>query len=354
MKKTILYFIILICSTTLFADNQDNSFIKKIEVTGTSEKILTPDLATIEFVISTSDKSSEKAGNENAQLLDKFKSLLKTANISIDKIDSTNYNSYKSKLRNEVIKNEGKKEFYTDLQIELQIDNLSNLRNIITILSDNGVNKFNSTNHSNKYIFTVIEHADTSDASYNLVLNKYKTIENKLASLGISRSKMTIYSYKTRENSLETTEFKEEEFTNIEHSFVVHTKEVNKLGILLNIANSIGINTRSIKYDFENKKLLEDQLYGEAYLEANKKADVMLAKTNLKLFKPVTIYDNSRSIISPYYDYSYSTNYNYDTKSVSKTDKLIIEEAINYNKKFNIKKVNVSKSVNIEFEMIKK
>ena len=131
---------------------------------------------------------------------------------------------------------------------------------------------------------------------------------------------------------------------------------MKNLGNIINVANTLGIGTTGqIEYDIDNKQQLENELYEDAYKEALKKAQVILGKTDLNLKNPVTITDKSYGVIQPYTDYNYSdySHANYETNLVQlkKSDKELLDESARKNIVISPKKLNISKTVYIEFEM---
>ena len=84
-----------------------------------------------------------------------------------------------------------------------------------------------------------------------------------------------------------------------------------------------------------------------------KKAQVILGKTDLNLKNPVTITDKSNGVIHPYRDYNYSYNMSadYDEEDLKKSDRELLDESSRRNIVISPKKLNISKTVYIEFEM---
>ena len=84
-----------------------------------------------------------------------------------------------------------------------------------------------------------------------------------------------------------------------------------------------------------------------------KKAQVILGKTDLSLKNPVTITDKSYGVIQPYtdYNYNYYRNADYNTEQLKKSNKEIIDSSVRRNIVISPKKLNISKTVYIEFEM---
>jgi uncharacterized protein YggE len=360
MKKIIM---ILFVITTALSFSDSSGFDKKVQVTGTATQTLTPDNASLYFYISTINDNFEKSGSENAEILDRFKSLLKKSNIAIDKFETTDYSTNNETYYDSVLVNEGQKEYVTTLDMEIAIDNLKDLKSIIDTLSKEGIDSFTHTKDRN-YIFSLTGNDKDMTKSYQITLDKYKNIEKSLIALGVDKSKIRIANYYTDEKSLEKYDnVKKEKYTAV-HSIKVTVKDLTKLGKLITIAQALGIQSSGyITYDFDNKQQLEDKLYENAYLEAQKKARLILEKTELSLQKPVTITDNSRGTIQPFTDYFYTNYYDffrydnidndeYSTNNpLKKSDTEIIQTADSYNLFISPRQLPVTKTVNIEFQM---
>ena len=359
--KNIIITLIIFVSVLSFSDS--SGFDKKVQVTGTAKQILTPDNANIYFYINTVNDNFDKAGSENADILDRFKKLIKSSSIVVDKFETIEYSTNNETYYESVLVNEGEKEYVTTLDMEITINNLKNLKAIIDILSKEGIDNFYHTKDRN-YIFSLIGNDKNMTKSYQITLDKYKNIEAKLISLGLYKNEIRISNYNTDEKSLEKYDsIKKEKYT-ANHSIKVTTKDLKQLGKLISIAQALGIQSSGyITYDFNNKQELEDKLYEDAYLEAQKKAKLILDKTELSLQKPATITDNSRGTIQPYTEYFYNNYYNifqynnidnrdYDTDNpLKKSDDTILTEANSYTLFINPRELPVTKTVDIEFQM---
>ena len=259
--------------------------------------------------------------------------------------------------------NEGQKEYVTTLDMEIVIDNLKDLKSIIDTLSKEGIDSF-THKKDRSYIFSLTGSDKNMTKSYQITLDKYKNIERSLVSLGIDKNKIRIANYYTDEESLEKYDnIKKEKYTAV-HSIKLTTKDLTKLGKIITIAQALGIQSSSyVTYDFDNKQQLEDKLYEKAYLEAQKKAKLILEKTELLLQKPATITDNSRGTIQPFTDYFYINYYDffrYDNidneeytinNPLKKSDTEILQTADSYNLFISPRQLPVTKTVNIEFQM---
>ena len=166
--------------------------------------------------------------------------------------------------------------------------------------------------------------------------------------------RQTISGYDNKEINLEKHVSNRKNIQIVSHEIEVETRDLKNLGNIISVANELGIGTNgNIEYDIDNKQQLENELYENAYKEALKKAQVILGKTDLNLKNPVTITDKSYGVIQPYtdYNYNYYRNADYNTEQLKKSDKEIIDSSARRNIVISPKKLNISKTVYIEFEM---
>jgi len=104
---------------------------------------------------------------------------------------------------------------------------------------------------------------------------------------------------------------------------------------------------------FQPHRYTRTKFFLDGFVEALKKAQVILGKTDLNLKNPVTITDKSNGVIHPYRDYNYSYNMSadYDEEDLKKSDRELLDESSRRNIVISPKKLNISKTVYIEFEM---
>ena len=187
-------------------------------------------------------------------------------------------------------------------------------------------------------------------------MSKFNNIQQKLSKAGIPANTVKISGYDNKEISLEKRTSNKKNIQVVSHQIEVETRDLKNLGNIINVASALGIGTTGqIEYDIDNKQQLENELYENAYKEALKKAQVILGKTDLNLKNPVTITDKSYGIIQPYYDYSYNyyneANYATNVVQLKKSDRELLDESSRRNIVISPKKLNISKTVYIEFEI---
>ena len=352
MKK-IIALLIMIFSVLSFADGEVAG--KRIQVRGVSKKEISPNSAKIRLTIQTENENLDKASAENSQILERYKRLLAQTGTKYNKINSTGYSTYESYNWDTVVENKGKKEYQTKLSIEVDRLSLDTLKNFMNVLATEKIYSLNRSKNGT-YIFTVTSQNATNKEAYQNAMSKFNEIQQKLNKAGIPAGIIKIAGYDNKEINLEKRTNNRKNIQIVSHEIEVETRDLKNLGNIINVANTLGIGTTGqIEYDIDNKQQLENELYENAYKEALKKAQVILGKTDLNLKNPVTITDKSYGVIQPYIDYNYSyySHANYETNLVQlkKSDKELLDESARRNIVISPKKLNILKTVYIEFEM---
>ena len=352
MKRIIALFMIIF-SVLSFSNNEITG--KRIQVRGVSKKEIMPNSAKIALTIQTENESLDKASAENSQILERYKRLLAQTGTKYNKINSTGYSTYESYEWDTVVENKGKKEYQTKLSVEVDRISLDTLKNFMNILATEKIYSLNRSKNGT-YIFTVESQNVTNKQAYQNAMSKFNNIQQKLSKAGIPANTVKISGYDNKEISLEKRTSNKKNIQVVSHQIEVETRDLKNLGNIINVASALGIGTTGqIEYDIDNKQQLENELYENAYKEALKKAQVILGKTDLNLKNPVTITDKSYGIIQPYYDYNYNyyneANYATNVVQLKKSDRELLDESSRRNIVISPKKLNISKTVYIEFEI---
>ena len=352
MKRIIALFMIIF-SVLSFSNNEITG--KRIQVRGVSKKEIMPNSAKIALTIQTENESLDKASAENSQILERYKRLLAQTGTKYNKINSTGYSTYESYEWDTVVENKGKKEYQTKLSVEVDRISLDTLKNFMNILATEKIYSLNRSKNGT-YIFTVESQNVTNKQAYQNAMSKFNNIQQKLSKAGIPANTVKISGYDNKEISLEKRTSNKKNIQVVSHQIEVETRDLKNLGNIINVASALGIGTTGqIEYDIDNKQQLENELYENAYKEALKKAQVILGKTDLNLKNPVTITDKSYGIIQPYYDYNYNyyneANYATNVVQLKKNDRELLDESSRRNIVISPKKLNISKTVYIEFEI---
>lgn len=352
MKRIIALFMIIF-SVLSFSDSEITG--KRIQVRGVSKKEIMPNSAKIALTIQTENESLDKASAENSQILERYKRLLAQTGTKYNKINSTGYSTYESYEWDTVVENKGKKEYQTKLSVEVDRISLDTLKNFMNILATEKIYSLNRSKNGT-YIFTIESQNVTNKQAYQNAMSKFNNIQQKLSKAGIPANTVKISGYDNKEISLEKRTSNKKNIQVVSHQIEVETRDLKNLGNIINVASALGIGTTGqIEYDIDNKQQLENELYENAYKEALKKAQVILGKTDLNLKNPVTITDKSYGIIQPYYDYNYNyyneANYATNVVQLKKSDRELLDESSRRNIVISPKKLNISKTVYIEFEI---
>ena len=352
MKRIIALFMIIF-SVLSFSNSEITG--KRIQVRGVSKKEIMPNSAKIALTIQTENESLDKASAENSQILERYKRLLAQTGTKYNKINSTGYSTYESYEWDTVVENKGKKEYQTKLSVEVDRISLDTLKNFMNILATEKIYSLNRSKNGT-YIFTIESQNVTNKQAYQNAMSKFNNIQQKLSKAGIPANTVKISGYDNKEISLEKRTSNKKNIQVVSHQIEVETRDLKNLGNIINVASALGIGTTGqIEYDIDNKQQLENELYENAYKEALKKAQVILGKTDLNLKNPVTITDKSYGIIQPYYDYNYNyyneANYATNVVQLKKSDRELLDESSRRNIVISPKKLNISKTVYIEFEI---
>ena len=325
---------------------------KRIQVRGIAKKEIMPNSAKVQLTIQTEDKNLDKASKENAQKLEKFKSLLSKSGARYDKINSTSYSTDKSYDWDTEVINKGEKEFKTVLSVEADNISLNSLKDFLSVLANEKIYEV-KRNAQGVNIFEIEMRDKSAKVAYQKALDKFNGLQQKLGSKGLG-GKIKIVGFTNDEVSLQKRESVKKEINTVTHTIEVETRDMKNIGNIISVAQTLGIGTNGyIEYDIDNKQKLEDELYENAYKEALKKAQVILGKTDLNLKNPVTITDKSQGVIRPYsdYNYSYYGNVLTDSKILEKSEKELLDKVSEKRIVVNPRKLDISKMVYIEFEM---
>lgn len=352
MKKLILI-LSFIFTVTIFANN---SLSKRIEVSGTSKKEITPDIAKIQLIISTNNENLDKAIKMNNDTLEKYKNILKEVNITYNNINSIDFNTNKYYNYKNIILNKNQKEFETSLKINLSKIDINLLEQLISILVKNDI-YFMEKDKNDNYSFVIKDKASTQKEAYQKTLNKFNKIKTKLAENNIDSSIMNLVGFNNQTINLEKIENKKVEYYNVVHQVELSTNDFKNLGKIIDLAYLLNIDTNNyIEYDIKNKVQLNDELYQNSYKVALNKAKIILNKTDLSLQKPITIVDNSTDNIKSYFSYFnkenyYENNNNTTEENINESNASIIAKLQEANTVIIPEKKNINKSIHVEFEM---
>lgn len=298
MKKIMMSLLIL-SSFNLFSANEN--LIRKISVTGNSEKEVMPDVAVINFLISEKDKDLNVATKKTKDALENFKQGLRARKIQIGEIETVSFydkkeTEYKEDVKPKNSKNQKQKtEIKTPVsytaKIEILVKNIdfNRLSGLIGVDGDKNFDKIEKNFSQNAYSVNLKETDKTVDAALNKLFVKVNDVKEKLQSVSDTKNDVIFGGYKITEN------FTNDSKTFVDMYYVIHNlklsvKNLKNLNTIISLAadNDIYING-SIQFDLSNKDEIEQQMYKQAFNEAEQKAKSILKSSVLKLGNPIMV-----------------------------------------------------------------
>lgn len=298
MKKIMMSLLIL-SSFNLFSANEN--LIRKISVTGNSEKEVMPDVAVINFLISEKDKDLNVATKKTKDALENFKQGLRARKIQIGEIETVSFydtkeTEYEEDVKPKNSKNQKQKsEIKTPVsytaKIEILVKNIdfNRLSGLIGVDGDKNFDKIEKNFSQNAYSVNLKETDKTVDAALNKLFVKVNDVKEKLQSVSDTKNDVIFGGYKITEN------FTNDSKTPVDMHYVIHNlklsvKNLKNLNTIISLAadNDIYING-SIQFDLSNKDEIEQQMYKQAFNEAEQKAKSILKSSVLKLGNPIMV-----------------------------------------------------------------
>lgn len=298
MKKIMMSLLIL-SSFNLFSANEN--LIRKISVTGNSEKEVMPDVAVINFLISEKDKDLNVATKKTKDALENFKKELGAKKIQTGEIETVSFydtkkTEYEEDIKPKNLKNQKQKtEIKTPVsytaKIEILVKNIdfNRLSGLIGVDGDKNFDKIEKNFSQNAYSVNLKETDKTVDAALNKLFVKVNDVKEKLQSVSDTKNDVIFGGYKITEN------FTNDSKTPVDMYYVIHNlklsvKNLKNLNTIISLAadNDIYING-SIQFDLSNKDEIEQQMYKQAFNEAEQKAKSILKSSVLKLGNPIMV-----------------------------------------------------------------
>lgn len=298
MKKIMMSLLIL-SSFNLFSANEN--LIRKISVTGNSEKEVMPDIAVINFLISEKDKDLNVATKKAKDALENFKKELGARKIQTGEIETVSFydtkkTEYEEDIKPKNSKNQKQKsEIKTPVsytaKIEILVKNIdfNRLSGLIGVDGDKNFDKIEKNFSQNAYSVNLKETDKTVDAALNKLFVKVNDVKEKLQSVSDTKNDVIFGGYKITEN------FTNDSKTPVDMYYVIHNlklsvKNLKNLNTIISLAadNDIYING-SIQFDLSNKDEIEQQMYKQAFNEAEQKAKSILKSSVLKLGNPIMV-----------------------------------------------------------------
>jgi hypothetical protein len=306
MKK-FLTGLFLILSVFSFSEN----VIRKISVTGNSEREVAPDTAKISFQIQVKNQNLNNATKELKEKIEKFKSGLKSKKIELTNFETISFYSNKQKdYENSYIEDEqlvyedfkGKKKIdksetkkkpasYTvQMRVTIKNTDFGKLSKLIDFAGNDSLKNLKKSETENNSYYFVLNDSDVSlNNALNKTLNKFSSIKSKLNSSGISENNIIFDDYKVIENQSVQNGNPKDVFV-VTESFTVTTKNLKNLNDIISLADDNSINiSGSIYFDISDKDKIASEMYNEAFNQAKSKAVSILKSSNMTLSSPLVV-----------------------------------------------------------------
>lgn len=306
MKK-FLTGLFLILSAFSFSEN----VIRKISVTGNSEREVAPDTAKISFQIQVKNQNLNSATKELKEKIEKFKLGLKSKKIELTNFETISFYSNKQKdYENSYIEDEqlvyedfkGKKKIdksetkkkpasYTvQMKVTIKNTDFEKLSKLIDFAGNDSLKNLKKSETENNSYYFVLNDSDVSlNNALNKTLNKFSSIKSKLNSSGISENNIIFDDYKVIENQSVQNGNPKDVFV-VTESFTVTTKNLKNLNDIISLADDNSINiSGSIYFDISDKDKIASEMYNEAFNQAKSKAVSILKSSNMTLSSPLVV-----------------------------------------------------------------
>lgn len=301
MKKTLLALFSLF-SLFSFADENNSNILRKISVTGNSEREIKPDIAKIYFITESKKDSLDAASKDVNSKIEKFKTDLKNKNIqfknfetvsyytnSNKEIDEPNVLNYKGVQKDSNENTEKATSYTITLNFLIKNSDFNQIANIVEFTEDNFLQSIKKDYNNNSYVFSISENDTTIDKAINKAFNKFNSIKAKLLSSSIAENNIVLGDYAitpqfNNNNNNEKTVYY------ATHRFQVTTNNIKDLNSLIAIASDNSINIDgNISFDISNKEEIESEMYNDAFNQAKTKANSILKSSNMTLSVPLVI-----------------------------------------------------------------
>ena len=298
MKKRIIA-LFLILSIFSFSEN----VIRKVSVTGNSEKEVMPDIATVTFQIKTKNSNLSAATKEANDRMEKFKAALKNKKIDLSQLETLTFFSQKQSeydydddndikgIKPTVPKPEDKKpDSYTaNISILIKNTDFNQISGLVEFSDGENLQSIKKNFDDNTFAFDINATDTTLDKALNKVFAKLNSAKSKIQSLNIPAGNIVLGDYKITEN-FNGKGREQKEIYYVTHNFKITTKNIKGLNSIISLADDNGININgNIQFDISDKEKIASDMYNEAFKQAKSKAESILKSSSLKLASPLVV-----------------------------------------------------------------
>ena len=298
MKKRIIA-LFLILSAFSFSEN----VIRKVSVTGNSEKEVMPDVATVTFQIKTKNSNLSAATKEANDRMEKFKAALKNKKIDLSQLETLTFFSQKQSeydydddndikgIKPTVPKPEDKKpDSYTaNISILIKNTDFNQISGLVEFSDGENLQSIKKNFDDNTFAFDINATDTTLDKALNKVFAKLNSARSKIQSLNIPAGNIVLGDYKITEN-FNGKGKEQKDIYYVTHNFKITTKNIKGLNSIISLADDNGININgNIQFDISDKEKIASDMYNEAFKQAKSKAESILKSSSLKLASPLVV-----------------------------------------------------------------
>ena len=298
MKKRIIT-LFLILSIFSFSEN----VIRKVSVTGNSEKEVMPDVATVTFQIKTKNSNLSAATKEANDRMEKFKAALKNKKIDLSQLETLTFFSQKQSeydydddndikgIKPAVPKPENKKpDSYTaNISILIKNTDFNQISGLVEFSDGENLQSIKKNFDDNTFAFDINATDTTLDKALNKVFTKLNSARSKIQSLNIPAGNIILGDYKITEN-FNGKGKEQKDIYYVTHNFKITTKNIKGLNSIISLADDNGININgNIQFDISDKEKIASDMYNEAFKQAKSKAESILKSSSLKLASPLVV-----------------------------------------------------------------
>ena len=298
MKKRIIA-LFLILSAFSFSEN----VIRKVSVTGNSEKDVMPDVATVTFQIKTKNSNLSAATKEANDRMEKFKSALKNKKIDLSQLETLTFFSQKQSeydydddndikgIKPAVPKPENKKpDSYTaNISILIKNTDFNQISGLVEFSDGENLQSIKKNFDDNTFAFDINATDTTLEKALNKVFTKLNSARSKIQSLNIPAGNIILGDYKITEN-FNGKGKEQKDIYYVTHNFKITTKNIKGLNSIISLADDNGININgNIQFDISDKEKIASDMYNEAFKQAKNKAESILKSSSLKLASPLVV-----------------------------------------------------------------
>lgn len=298
MKKRIIT-LFLILSIFSFSEN----VIRKVSVTGNSEKEVMPDVATVTFQIKTKNSNLSAATKEANDRMEKFKAALKNKKIDLSQLETLTFFSQKQSeydydddndikgIKPTVPKPEDKKpDSYTaNISILIKNTDFNQISGLVEFSDGENLQSIKKNFDDNTFAFDINATDTTLEKALNKVFAKLNSARSKIQSLNIPAGNIILGDYKITEN-FNGKGKEQKDIYYVTHNFKITTKNIKGLNSIISLADDNGININgNIQFDISDKEKIASDMYNEAFKQAKSKAESILKSSSLKLASPLVV-----------------------------------------------------------------